>query len=270
MSVLYFQKGKNMAKQQIKINDFKLLLQSLKAFAKMSSSAKLTFNSEGLTIYGKNPFARGEFQTNAAISEKDPIEFCILDLSMFLKVLGTVWEVHEEDFSDIELWFDFPFVKIESGKFKTKLATCKEEVIQNTISQKIKAQLNPVFSFKTSTKQIKYVNSHSYIVSDVDSARVYLSTEPTMENNVVYARIGNDANELNNSMTLKLGLVTFGNLNNRTLILNFDRLNILNVVDSEEIEVQLMDKNVLMNMVRLDGNSDYSTVFKIYTSLLAN
>ena len=259
-----------MAKQKIKINDFELLLKSLKALSKLTESAKLTFNSEGLTIYGKNSFARGEFQTNAAVAEKDPVEFCVLDLQMFLKVLSTAHEVHESDFSEIEMWFDFPFVKIESGKFKTKLSTCKEDVIVNSISQKIKTQLTPVFIFKTSTKQIKYINSHSYIVSDVDTARIYLTTDSTMENNVVYAKIGNEANELNNSMTLKLGLVTSGSLDDRKLILNFDRLNILNVVDSDEIEIQLMDKNVLMNLVKIAGNGDFSTTFKIYTSLLAN
>lgn len=259
-----------MAKQKIKISDFALFLQSLKAFSKLSVSAKFTFNSDGLTIYGKNSFARGEFFTNSVCAEKDPVELCLLDIPMFLKILSTVDSIHREDYSEIEMWFDFPFVKIESGKFKTKLATCKEEVIVNSVSQKIKAQLVPVFEFTTSTKQIKNIVSHSFVVSDADSARVYLSTEPTMENNAVYARIGNDANELNNSITLKLGLVNSGSLGDRKLILNFDRMSIFTAVDSEEIVVQLMDKNVLVNTVRLQGTTGSSTIFKIYTSLLAN
>lgn len=258
-----------MAKQKIKISDFELFLKSLKSFTKLATSAKLTFNSEGLSIYGKNSFARGEFFSSSVRAEKDPIECCIIDLPMFLKVLNTAYEVHKEDLSEIEMWFDFPFIKIESGKFKTKLSTCKEEVIVNSISQKIKTILTPVFEFTTSTKQIKNISSHSFIASDLDSARIYLSTDPNMENNVIYARIGNDSNELNNSITLKLGLVNFGNLGDRKLILNFDRLNALNIADSEEIKVELMDKNVLVNTVKIDGQSE-STVFKIYTSLLAN
>ena len=259
-----------MAKQRIKVNDFSTFLQSVKALNKLTVSAKFTINSEGMTVYGKNAFARGELTSNSVIAEKDPIEFCILDLAMFIKVLTTAYEIHQEDCSEIEMWLDFPFIKIESGKFKTKLSTCKEEVIQNSVSQKIKTVLTPVFTFMTSTKQVKYVNSHSFIVSDQEAARVYLSVEPTMENNVVYARIGNDANELNNSITLKFGMATSGVLGDRKLILNFDRLNIFNVVDSDEIVIQLMDKNVLVNTVNVYGTGDCSFKFVLYTSLLAN
>lgn len=260
-----------MAKQKIKVNDFNLFLQSVKALNKLTTSAKFTINSEGFTVYGKNAFARGELSSNSLIAEKDPIEFCVLDLSMFIKVLNTAYEIHQDDLSEISIWFDFPFIKIESEKFKTKLSTCKEDVIQNSISQKVKTQLTPVFEMLTSTKQIKYINSHSFIASDPDAARVYLSIEPTMENNVVYARIGNDANELNNSITLKFGMATSGTIGDRKLILNFDRLSIFNVVDSEEIQIQLMDKNVLVNTVNVygeDGSSSFK--FVLYTSLLAN
>jgi len=257
------------AKQKIKINDFDLFLQSLKALNKLATSAKLTINSEGLTVYGKNAFSRGEMTTDAVVAEKDPIEFCVLDLAMFIKVLTTAKEVHEDDFSEISLFFEFPFVKIESGKFRTKLSTCKEEVIANSVSQKVKTVLTPTFEFITSTKQIKYVNLHSFITSDPETARVYLSTDSSMENNVVYARIGNDANELNNSITLKFGMAVAGAIEGRKLILNFDRLSTFNVVDSDEIHVQLMDKNVLVNTVNING-SNANMKFVLYTSLLAN
>ena len=39
---------------KIKVNDFSLFLQSLKALNKLAVSAKLTINSEGMTVYGKN------------------------------------------------------------------------------------------------------------------------------------------------------------------------------------------------------------------------
>jgi hypothetical protein len=141
----------------------------------------------------------------------------------------------------------------------------------NSISQKVKAQLTPVFEFTTSSKQIKYVNSHSFISTDPEAVRVYLSTEKDMENNVLYARIGNDANELNNSITLKLGLVNSGTLGDRKLIINFDRLNLFNVVESDDILVQLMDKNVLVNTVSVSSKkTSASFKFVLYTSLLAN
>ena len=139
--VLYLQRKRKMSKQTIKINDFKLLVSSLKSLAKIVSSAKLTINSEGLTVYGKNAFSREEMFTNAVVAEKDPVEFCVLDLQMLNKVLATALDVHKEDMSEIKMWFDFPFVKIESEKFKTKLSTCKEDIIVNSVSQKIKTPL---------------------------------------------------------------------------------------------------------------------------------
>ena len=260
-----------MAKQYIKTNDFGLFLSSLKALNKIAESAKLSISADGLTIYGKNSYARCELTTDSVVSENGSlIEFCIADLSLFIKTLATAFEVHEEDCADVSIFLDFPFIKIESGKFKSKLSTCKEEIIVNSVSQKVKTQLNPVFEFTTSTKQIKYVNQHSYIASDLDMARVYLTTDPEMENNVVYARIGNDANELNNSMTLKLGLVTFGTLDGKNVTINFDRLNVFSIVESDNIQVQLMDKNVLVNSVVISGKNDTTCKLKTYVSILVN
>ena len=61
-----------------------------------------------------------------------------------------------------------------------------------------------------------------------------------------------------------------GSLGDRRLILNFDRLSVFNVVDSDEITIQLMDKNVLVNTVNVYGDGDASFKFVLYTSLLAN
>ena len=88
-----------MAKQIIKINDFELFLKAIKSLNKLTPSAKFTVNNEGLTIYGKNAFARGELTTNSISTEKQQIEFCILDLSLFIKILNTVYDIHRDDFS---------------------------------------------------------------------------------------------------------------------------------------------------------------------------
>lgn len=260
-----------MSKQNIKINDFELFFTSIRALNKIAESAKFTITADGLTIYGRNQYSRCELTTDSIVSENGSlIEFCIADLAMFVKVLGTVFDVHKDDCSEIMMFLDFPFIKIESGKFKTKLNTCKEDIISNSISQKVKTELKSIFEFTTSTKQIKYINSHSYIVNDTSIARIYLNTDKDMENNVVYAKIGNESNELNNSMTLKLGLVTYGSLDDRTIILNFDRLNAFNVVESDNIEVQLMDKNVLVTNVFISGRNESSCKIKMYVSILVN
>lgn len=258
-----------MAKQIIKIRDLKLFSNSLKSFNKLANEAKFQVNSEGLTIYGKNSFARGEFFTDSVYSDAD-IEFCLNDISMFIKIIGTALEVHENDGEDIDIFFDQPFIKVESKKFKTKYITMKEDIIVNSIAQKIKTALTPVFEFVTSSNQIKYINQHSYITNDPTLSRIYLEMNKDMENNVVYARIGNDNDALNNTMTLKIGLVTSGSIENRKLIINFDRLALFNIVPSDEIKIQLMDKNVLVNTIQETGKNDSKYKFTIYTSLLAN
>lgn len=256
-------------KEELIINDFKLFLDSLKSFSKMANSCKISFNENGFDIFGKNMFARGELHSNAIYSKSD-ISVCISDLSMFIKLLTTANSIYESDTSSLKLIIDLPFIKIESGKFKTKLTTCKEEIISSVISQQIKTELTPVFEFTTSSDQIKTINAHSFIFPDQESARIYLTIEPTMENNVLYATIGNESNDLNNSVTLKFALVNFGALDKK-IILNFDRLNIFNIINSNQIKIQLMDRNVLVNDIHISGKNNASYYnFKIYCSMLNN
>lgn len=51
-----------------------------------------------------------------------------------------------------------------------------------------------------------------------------------MENNSLFASIGNRGSNLNNEMTLKLGIVTFGKLDDRELVLDLERINLFNAV----------------------------------------
>ena len=253
------------------VNDFKLFFDSLKAFQKLANSAKLSFDQTGMTIYGKNSFARGEMTTNSVTSD-EPIDVCIFDLSMLTKTLATVLSLYETDQSEIKIDIDLPFIKINSGKFKTKITTCKEEILKGYLSTKVTTTLTPVLEFVTSSDQIKAVCNHSYIFPDQDLARIYLRPEEGMENNVIYATIGNDANVLNNSLTIKLGLITSMTeaAEGRPLILNFDRLNIFNIVPSDTIKVQLMDMNVLVNTIKMTGKNDTYFNFVIYCSILAS
>ena len=98
------------------------------------------------------------------------------------------------------------------------------------MSKKVETQLNPVFEFTTTSDMIKNINGHSYIFKDGDKLRVYLETKDDMENNTLFASIGNRESDLNNEMTLKFGLVTFGSLNDKALTLDLERVNLLNSV----------------------------------------
>lgn len=254
---------------KIKIRDYDLFFNSMKALGKFTNSAKFSLNDIGLTVYAKNPVARGEFTTNAIYADEE-VDFCLTDISMFLKVLSTVKEIHKDDFSDLDFQINLPFIKFKSKKFDTKITTSDEAVVANFVSTKVTTELKPVLEFSTNSDSIKYVNSHSFILPDLDMARIYLSVKPDMENNVMYATIGNNSNDLNNSITLKFGLVNFGNMDGRQIILNFDRLNLFNLIDSENIGISLMDRNVLVYKNHIPGENESYFDFTIYNSMLAS
>ena len=253
----------------IKIRDYDLFLNSMKALSKLTNAAKFSLTDVGLTVYAKNTFARGEFSTNSIYADEN-VDFCLTDIGMFLKVLATVKEIHKNDFSDLKFQVNLPFITINSPKFKTKITTSDEAVVSNSISTKVTTELKPVLEFTTSSDSIKYINSHSFILPDLEMARIYLGTKPDMENNVMYATIGNNSNDLNNSITLKFGLVTFGNSGDRQIILNFDRLNIFNIVESDNINISLMNLNVLVYKIHLAGNEESYLDFTIYNSMMAS
>lgn len=254
-------------KEQIEIVDFDLFVTSLQALGKIINSAKFIINQTGLTIYSQAGYARSEFFTTA-IKTKNEIDFCFDDISMLNKIFTTVKNIHNSDYSELEFFYEKPAIKIESTKFKTKLQTIIEKDISGSISEKLKTVLTPVCEFTTNSQIIKSVNNHSFIYHDVQSLRFYLNTDSTMQNNVLYATIGNKTNNMNNLLTLKFADINFGNIS-RELIIDSNRLNLFNIVQSDNIKIELTDKNVLRYKLRLDGKDDAYTTCNIYVSLLA-
>ena len=258
------------AKKQIFVNDFALFFEAMKATTKVVESAKLTINENGLQIYGvKDRIARCEIITNAVTSQEE-ISFSILNMNMLVKVLSTVKEIHGDDYTDFTMFLDQPQLKFQSKKFKTKMQCCNEDVIAQWISKKIEAEMHPVFEFTTTSDLIRRIGSHAYIFEDAEALRVYLETKPDMENNSLFASIGNRANNLNNEMTLKFGIVTFGKLDGRELVLDLERINLFNAVTSNDIKISLMDRNVLVSRVKVTGKNDTFFSLTVYNSILKN
>ena len=255
-------------KIQLSIRDFPLFCEVIRSTAKIVDSAKLSIDENGLSIYGARArTARCEILSNSVFSEK-PVQVCVLDLKLLDRVLTTVKDVHQDDYTDFKLIVELPFLKFQSKKFKTKLSTCNEDIIGKWVSKKVETQLNPVFEFTTTSDMIKNINGHSYIFKDGDKLRVYLETKDDMENNTLFASIGNRESDLNNEMTLKFGLVTFGSLNDKELTLDLERVNLLNSVQSNDIKVSLMDRNVLVCNSKVIGKNDSYYSVTVYNTLL--
>lgn len=251
-----------MSKEQIKISDFSLFAEIIDSVSKMSDGVKFAINDCGLTIYAKNDYSKCEITSNSVFSDST-IEFCIGDLNMFGKILNTLSSIYGSEVDNsIKIYFERPFVKIESKKFKTKLITAEESNIRNFIGTKVKTELIPQMEFTTNSSYIRSINSYSFITTDKKATRIYIECDSEMENNVIFAKIGNENNDLENCATLELGLVTSGTLSDRKIIVDFNRLNILNMLPSDEINVQIDSRNpVLISKVMKNGKND--TFFNI-------
>lgn len=258
-----------MAKTLIKIADFLIVCDIIKSLNRMSDGVKFSINDCGLTVCAKNDFSKCELTSNALVSDV-PIDFCVGDLSMLTKILTTIKDLYgSEGYAGVKLFYDKPFIRVESKKFKTKLATVDEDRIQNFIGTKVRHELAPQLELTTSSDKIRSINSHSFIFSDTSSARIYLVTEDDMQNNTVFAKIGNEGNDLANSVTLELGMLNYGSLGDRKVILDFGRLNILNMVPSDEIHVELAKGfPVLVSKVKKTGQNGTFFNVNIYSFMM--
>jgi len=262
-----------MAKIQIELNDFNLFAEVLKSAVKIVDSAKILIGPQGLEIYGaRDKIARCELASNC-VSSGEPIEFCLESLAMFNKIVATVKDVHDGDYSELKFMFDSPFLRFESKKFKTKYGTCNEATIGKWISKKVETALVPVFEFTTTSDMIKRINSHAFMFSDSKTVRVYIETKDDMETNAVFATLGNKETALNNEITTKLGLVTSGTLNPenekpRKIILDLERLNLFNAVQAPDIKISLMNLNVLVSKSKILGKNGSWFDLTIYNTML--
>jgi hypothetical protein len=247
-----------MAKENIVIKDFELLYEIVKSLTKVVDGVKLSFDENGLVVYAKNDYSKCNISSNAAYSEH-PIDVCIGDIAMFLKILTTVKELYKDNYDSVKMYYETPFLKIASGKFKTKIATLSEDVIARFVANKIKTELTPKLEFTTSTNLIKTINSHSFIFQNSGDARIYITTDSDMQNNTIFATIGNENNDLANSATLELGLINSGSLMNpdgnpQKIIIDFNRLNVLNMIPADEIKVMVANERpVLVSNITKNG-----------------
>lgn len=253
----------------IQINDFNLFVETLKAAAKAVDAAKLMFSPIGLEIYGaRDTAARCEFTTNA-VTSNDTFDFCIDNISTLNRVLATVKEVHNDDFSELEIKYSKPNLHFKSKKFKMKYSTCNESVISKWITKKIEAKMSTIFEFKTTSDFIKRMNGHSFMFNGSDSIKMYLETKDDMEANAVFATLGNRNVEIGKEITLKFGLVTEGKIpEGKTLIIDLERMNLFNCIQSDDIRIGLMDKGCLLSQTKVQGKNGTFFNINIYCTLM--
>lgn len=254
---------------KIDINDFDLFFEYMKSVAKLVDSAKFLFSPSGLEIYGaRGNAARCEMTTNS-VSSADTFDLCVDNLSTFNRVLSTVKDVHKDDFSELKITYNKPNLNFASKKMKMKYSTCNEAAISKWIVSKITAKMTPIFEFKTTSDLIKRINGHGFLFADSKTVNVYLETKDDMEQNSVFATIGNKNVDLGKEITLKFGLVTQGSIpENRKIVIDLERMNLFNCVQSDNINIGLMDKNCLLSNTKIQSKSGSYLNIDIYCSIL--
>ena len=254
---------------EIEISDFSLFFEAMKAAAKLVDAAKLQFSPNGLEIYGaRDVAARVELETNA-VHSNDTFDFCIDNIGMLNRVLSTAKEVHSNDFSELEIKYTRPNLMFKSKKFKMKYSTCNESTISKWVSKKIEAKMQALFEFKTTSDFIKRINGHSFLFTDSKAINVYLETKDDMEANSVFATLGNKNIDIGKEITLKFGLVTLGSIpEGKNLIVDLERLNLFNCIQSDDIKIGYMDKGCLLSQTKMQGKNGTYFNANVYSTLL--
>lgn len=259
-------------KNEIKINDFELFLEAIKPISKITTAAKISVNENGIKINTRNDVCRCEIKTNSLYST-DEFDILIGDINQFIKIMSSVSTIHNGDYMDMKFYVDGNYLKVESKKLKTKMSMINEDKISNLIDpgfQHDLSQVNTDYEFLTNSDNIKRINNHTFMFSDNNSLRIYLSNQTDMGKNMIYSTLGNEGNAFENSITFEFGMLTSGSVGEDKIILDSKRLNMLNVFQSDEIVVKKpTGKNCLLAFINERGkNGSFINISMVDTLLV--
>lgn len=260
----------------VNVGDFDLFSITIKALSKLVPAAQFVINEDGYRIFSKNSFARIETYSSVLQTMNDEeISFCINDLAKLNKILSSIKREFGNEPVKINIKVLDKQISFESSKIKAKLITVREETIETYIVQDaVKTVLNPVFKFYTTSELIRNMNSNSFLFSDLDNIRIYLcNTQHDMDNNVLYAKMASVNGAFSNEIISKLGYITQGVLpTDKQVIIDSERLSAFNIIDSDNIEISLMDKPFLVSTIykESDDAMKHNVKITVYTSIRKN
>ena len=96
-----------------------------------------------------------------------------------------------------------------------------------------------------------------------------METKDDMEANSVFATLGSKNIDLGKEITLKFGIVTDGKIpEGKALIIDLERMNLFNCIQSDDIKIGLMDKGCLLSQIKVQGKNGSFFNINIYCTLL--
>ena len=77
-----------------------------------------------------------------------------------------------------------------------------------------------------------------------------------MNSNMMYATVGDDSNDFENSVTFEFGMITSGCVGDNKIIMDFKGLNAINVLQADEITIKKpTGRNSLFSFVNKTGKN---------------
>ena len=248
----------------LNITDFGMFVEAMKALTGAVDGIKVSVGADQALVLAKNPVSRIKMTTNSITSD-EPVEFCIGDLSGFVKVLQ-IAQAKLEDKDKIELQVDEGFIKIKSKPFKGKFSLVKEEVILNYMDKEITATIEEVCRIKTSADNIKELRRSAFIFPDISVAKVYLFADEEQKSKLK-AELNNRSNPYSNAITVDFGKIQSGEIKGE-LVLNFDRLDMFTLFESvKEIDLVVPNIAALMSNQKIEKGDTFVKLW-IFSSVM--
>lgn len=182
---------------KLKVKNVEGFAEFLSSVIKIVPSCKFCLTPSGCRIsaINDNKTIRAFFATDA-LSADEECDFSFVELSTLLKAVKLISEVGE--LTESELNFDGSFIS-HAGKVKFKLKVSKAEAVERFITSELKTDLQPAFSFATTSDVIRRISSLLSIAQE-DSSRVYFSKN----GDDVIAEMDDKTNAMANSVALPI------------------------------------------------------------------
>jgi hypothetical protein len=245
--------------ETVKIKDIKLFQQFLQAVGKISLACKFEIDKNGITVgsYNDARTIKSFINSNSVTCDKK-IEFCLGEIQKLLKCLQTLRDINQKT-NEIDMIYTGTFFKYD-GDIDFKLHTVKEEVIEKYISPPSKVELKVENSCTISSNLIKRVISLESINSS-ENTKVYISKKKD--------KIFVDVDDKSASITDSVGIPVSTDFTGDWIgvfPVKMDYFRNFNILNSESIKVDIMDKKVIEVTNFIKGDK-YSANSKIWVSL---
>lgn len=252
----------------ITVKNVDFLHNFLKGILKFVPSCKFIINSEKCIVRAKTQesASRAFFTTNAITCDEE-IEFCIGELSKFVKLINTFKDFNK-DREEITLKFDGAFLILKDN-VSFKLKNIDENVI-STLTTPIKSVLKPIFGFTLNKKLYKKLISMSFISLDTQhDSKIYIYKN---KEGMIVGEVNDRTKQGLDSVSIPLSAKTFGEWG-KPIIVNFEKFKSWNLLECEDVTIFCANPNgdnvanTIITMCKLEKD-DYYVKNKVVTSYL--